>query len=116
MPFSSIFHFKFRFRRGVVLNVFVGAFWRPLRGLRAALGFLGRSLGGPWGDFFGSLEVLLAAVGCLRGTLGIPGVPGTFLGDSGAISGIFRETPGGLLAQFYDDCLRSFNFLWDFVV
>ena len=62
MTFSSIFHFKFWFRRGVVFAAFLGAFWRPLWVLRASLGLLGGSFGGPWGDFLGSLEGLLAAV------------------------------------------------------
>ena len=73
MAFSSIFHFKFWFRWGVVLAAFLGAFWRPLWVLKASLGLLGGSFGGPWGDFLGSLEVLLAPVGCLRGPLGILG-------------------------------------------
>ena len=75
----------------------MGAFWRPLWILRASLGVLWGSFGGPLIDFLGSLEVLLAAVGCLRGPLGLPGVPGSFWGVSGAISRIFREISGGLL-------------------
>ena len=47
MTFSSIFHFKFWFRWGVVLAAFLGAFWRPLWVLRASLGLL---LGVTWGS------------------------------------------------------------------
>ena len=101
MTFASIFHFKFWLLWGVVLAAFLGVFWKPLWVLRAPLGLLWGSFAGPWGHFSGSLEVLLVAVGCLRGPLGIPGVPGTFWGDSGAISGIFREISGGLLGSFW---------------
>ena len=63
-------------------------------------------LGVIWGsslsDFLGSLDVLLAAVGCLGCLRGSKGAPGTCLGGSGVISGIFWEIPGGLLAQFWD--------------
>ena len=63
--------------------------------LRASLRILGGSFGGPWGDFLGSLEVLLAAVGCLRGPLGIPGgswdVLGRLGGDIRGFPGQFRE-------------------------
>ena len=69
--------------------------------LRASLGVLWGSFGAPWGDIWGSLEVLLAALGCLGGPLGVlwvsKGAPGSLLGASGAISGIFREIPGALL-------------------
>ena len=45
----------------------------------------------------------MAALGCLGGPLGILWVsksaPGSLLGASGAISGIFREIPGALLAS-----------------
>ena len=98
MTFSSIFHFKFWFRRGVVLAAFLGAFWRPLWVLRASLGLLGGSFGGPWGDFLGSLEVLLAAVGCLRGPLGIPGGSWDVLGRLG---GDFRDFPGQFREAFW---------------
>ena len=59
------------------------------------------SFGGPLGDFLGSLDVLLAAVGCLGRPLGLQGgswdVPGRLGGD-------FRDFPGGLLAPF---CILS---------
>ena len=101
MTFSSIFHFKFWFRRGVVVAAFLGAFWRPLWVLRASLGLLGGSFGGPWGDFLGSLEVFLAAVGCLRGPLGIPGgswdVLGRLGGDFRDFSGNFGRPFGSIL-------------------
>ena len=87
----------------------------PLWLLGASLAPLWASFEAPWGHFLGSLEVLLAAVGCLRGPLGSLGVPGTFLGDSGAISGIFREIPGGLLARFWDGLWCFFALFLDFV-
>ena len=50
---------------------------------------------GPWGDLLGSLEIFLAAVGCLRGPLGIPGgswdVLGRLGGDFQDFLGQFRE-------------------------
>ena len=102
MTFSSIFQFKFWFRRGVVLDIFLDAFWRPLRVLRASLRVLGRSLGNPWDDFLGSLEVLLAAVWCLRGPLGIPGgswgVPGRIGGDFLGFSGKDGKPFGSILS------------------
>ena len=53
---------------------------------------------GPLGDFFGSLDVLLAAVGSLGGPLGIPeiswDVPGRLWGD-------FRDFPGNSGRQFW---------------
>ena len=49
------------------------------------------SYGAPLGDFLGSLDLLLSAVGCLGGPLGIPGgswvVPGRFGSD-------FSDFPG----------------------
>ena len=59
---------------------------------------------GPVGDFLGSLDVLLAAVGFLGGPLGIPGVswdvPGRLWGD-------FRDFPGNSGRPF-GSILRSF--------
>ena len=52
---------------------------------------------GPWGDFLGSLEVLLAAVGCLRGPLWIPGGSWDVLGRLG---GDFRDFPGNSGSPF----------------
>ena len=46
---------------------------------------------GPLGDFLGSLDVLLAAVGSLGGPLGIPGVSWDLLGRLGCD---FRDFPG----------------------
>ena len=71
------------------------------------LGVIWRTLG----DFLGSLEVLLAAVGSLGGPLGIPGVswdvPGRLWGD-------FRDFPGnsgrpsGLILKSFLVFFRSF--------
>ena len=87
------------------MAAFSGVFWRPLWVLRASLGFLWGSFGAPWGDIWGSLEVLLAALGCLGGPLGVlwvsKGAPGSPLGASGPISGIFREIPGAILASIW---------------
>ena len=63
----------------------------PLWLLGASLAPLWASFGAPWGHFLGSLEVLLAAVGCLRGPLGIPGGSWDVLGRLG---GDFRDFPG----------------------
>ena len=72
--------------------------------LMASLGVVWRSFGGPLGDFLGSLDVLLPAVGCLGGALGFPGiswdVPGRLLGD-------FRDFPGNSGRPF-GSILRSF--------
>ena len=61
------------------------------------------SFGAPWNDIWWSLEVLQAAFGCLKGPLEVlwvsKGAPGSLLDASGAISGIFREIPGALLAS-----------------
>ena len=85
------------------MAAFLGVFWRPLWVLRASLGLLWGSFGAPWGDIWRSSEVLLADLGCLGGPLGVlwvsKGSPGSLLGASGAISGIFREIPGALLAS-----------------
>ena len=82
MTFALIFHFKFWLLWGVVLAAFLGVFWKPLWVLRASLGLLWGSFGGPWGHFLGSLEVLLAAVGCFRAPLGLPGGSWVVLGAS----------------------------------
>ena len=69
-------------------------FWLPFGALwiqRASLGVFWGSFGGPLGDFLGSLDVLLAAVGCLGGPLGIPGVSWDLLGRLGCD---FRDFPG----------------------
>ena len=57
----------------------------------AHLGVSWVSFGGPLGDFLGSLDVLLAAVGCLGGPLGIPRVSWDLLGRLGCD---FRDFPG----------------------
>ena len=100
MTFTSIFHFKFWLLRGVVLAVFLGVFWKPLWVLRASLGLLWGSFGAPWGDIWGSLDVLLAAVGCLRGPLWILGGSWDVLGRLGGDFRDFPGIPGSLLAQF----------------
>ena len=40
--------------------------------LMASLGVFWGSFGGPLVDFLGSLDAVLAAVGCLGGPLGVP--------------------------------------------
>ena len=100
MTVASIFHFEFWFLWGVVLNAFLVAFWRPLWILRASLGVFWESFGVLWVTFWAlwtSFWLLLGPLGVLWGS---QGSPGTSLGASGAISGIFREIPGGLLAPF----------------
>ena len=59
--------------------------------LMASLGVFWGSFGGPLGDFLGSLDAVLAAVGCLGGPLGIPGVSWDLLGRLGCD---FRDFPG----------------------
>ena len=54
----------------------------PLWLLGASLAPLWASFGAPWGHFLGSLEVLLAAVGCFRAPLGLPGGSWVVLGAS----------------------------------
>ena len=68
--------------------------------LMASLGVFWGSFGGPLGDFLGSLDVFWLLWGALGVLWGSQGSPGTSLGGSGAISGIFREILGGLLALF----------------
>ena len=102
------------------MAAFLGVFWRPLWILRASLGLLWGSFGAPWGDIWGSLEVLLAAVGCLRGPLWIHG--GSWEG-LGRLGGDFRDFPGNsgrpfgsILGSFFL-FFRSFfgrSFLIDF--
>ena len=53
--------------------------------------------GGPWGHFLRSLEVLLAAVGCLGGPLRIPAGTWVVLGRLG---GDFRDFPGNFGRPF----------------
>ena len=91
MTVASIFYFEFWFLWGVVLSASFVAFWKPLWILRASLGLFWGSFGGPLGDFLGSLDVLLAAVGCLGGPLGVPGVSWDLLGWLGCD---FRDFPG----------------------
>ena len=59
---------------------------------------------GPLGDFLGSLDVLLAAVGSLGGPLGIPGVswdvPGRLWGDFRDFSGNSGRPCGSILKSF----------------
>ena len=49
------------------------------------------SFGGPLGDFLGSLDAVLAAVGCLGGPLGLPGGSWDVLERLGSD---FRDFPG----------------------
>ena len=88
--------------------------------MRASLVLFWRSFGGPLGDFLGSLDVLLAAVGCLGGPLGIQGVSWDLLGWLGCD---FRDFPGnsgrpfGSILSSFVMCFRSFVglcFLIDF--
>ena len=51
MTVASGFNFEFWFLSGVVLNAFLVAFWRPSWIVRACLGVLWGSFGGPLGDF-----------------------------------------------------------------
>ena len=102
------------------MAAFLGVFWRPLWVLRASLGLLWGSFGASWSDIWGSLEVLLAAVGCLRGPLWIPGGSWEGLGRLGCD---FRDFPGNsgrpfgsILGSFFV-FFRSFvglSFLIDF--
>ena len=75
--------------------------------LMASLGVFWGSFGGPLGDFLGSLDVLLAAVGCLGGPLGIPGISWDLLGRLGCD---FRDFPGN--SGFLATCCM---FFWLFV-
>ena len=108
---ASIFYFEFWFLCRVVLTPFFVAFWRPFWLLRASLGVFSWSFGGPLGDFLGSLDVLLAAVGCLGGPLGIPRVSWDLLGRLGCD---FRDFPGnsgrpfGLILSSFVVFFRSF--------
>ena len=91
---------------------FLGVFWKPLWVLRPSLGPLWGSFGGPLGYFLGSLEVLLAAVGCLRGPLGLPGGSWDVLGRLG---GDFRDFPGNSWRPFGSIlciCLLFFRFVF----
>ena len=65
MTAASIFYFEVWSLWGVVLSASFVAFWSPLWILRASLGVFWGSFGGPLVDFLLSLDVLLAAVGCL---------------------------------------------------
>ena len=62
------------------------------------------SFGGALGDFLGSLDVILAAVGCLGGPLGVPGRSWVVPGRLGADFRDFPETSGSpfgiILATF----------------
>ena len=69
------------------------------------------SFGDPLGDFLGSLDVLLAAVGCLGGPLGIPGVSWDLLGRLGCD---FRDFPGNSGRPF-GSILRSFLVFFRFL-
>ena len=115
MTVASIFHFEFWFLWGVVFGAFLGAFWRPVWILRASLGALCGSFGAPLDVFFASLDVLLVAVGCIGVLWASQGAPGTYLGGSGVISGIFREILGGLLVPFWTHCWSFFRVFLDFV-
>ena len=77
-----------------------------------AKGSFGGHLGVRWVTFWGlwtSFWLLWSALGVLWES---QGSPGTSLGGSGAISGIFREIPGGLLATFWVYFCFSFAFLF----
>ena len=72
----------------------LGIIWGALGGFLRSLGVLLGALGGLWGSF-GSL------LGVPGGLWGVPRRSCRFLGASGAVSGIFREIPGALLAPFW---------------
>mgnify|MGYP007060111267 CR=1 FL=1 len=76
--------------------------------LMASLGVFWGSFEGPLGDFLGSLDVLLAAVGCLGGPLGIPGVSWDLLGRLGCD---FRDFPGNSGRPFGSILSSCFVFL-----
>ena len=96
MTFASIFYLAFWFLSGIVSSPFLGAFWRLLWLLRASLRVLWGSFGGPWSDFLGSLELLLAAEAYLRGSLGVP--EGSW------------DVPSRLGGDFQDlNCLRHYT-------
>ena len=105
MTVASIFHFEFWFLWGIGLGAFLGAFWRALWVLRACLGVLWRSFGGSLSDFLGSLDVLLVAVGGLRGRLGVPGgsldVPGRLGCDFWDFPGNSGRPFGSILSSFF---------------
>ena len=68
--------------------------------LMASLGVFWGSFGGPLGDFLGSLDAVLAAVGGLGGPLGIPGVSWDLLRRLGCDFRDFPGNSGGLLGPF----------------
>ena len=72
----------------------------------ASLGVLWESFGGPLYDFLRSLDVLLAAVGCLGGPLGVPGssweVPGRLGCDFRDFPGDSGTSLGSILGCFFD--------------
>ena len=109
---ASIFYFEFWFLWGVVLNAFLGAFWRPWWMLMASLGVFWGSFGGPLDDFLGSSVVPLAAVGCLGGPLGIPAVSWDLLGRLGCD---FRDFPGNSGRPFGSILSSFFVFVRSFV-
>ena len=67
---------------------------------------------GPLGDFLGSLDVLLAAVGSLGGPLGIPGVSWDLLGRLGCD---FQDFPGNSGRPFGSILRSVFMFSRSFV-
>ena len=82
------------------MAAFFGGLLEPSWLLKAPLGPLWVSFGAPWGHFLGSLEVLLAAVGCLRAPLGLPGGFWVVLGRLGVDFRNLGGFSGGLLDPF----------------
>ena len=90
------------------------SFWLPFGALwiqRASLGVLSESFGGPLGDW-GSLDVLLGAVGCLEDLLVVPGssweVPGRLGGDFWDLLGNSGRPFGSILGPFLVFCSVCF--------
>ena len=89
------------------------------------MGVLWGALGALWGSFGGPLGVLWGSggrpewlfgglVGVLGGSWGVHGGSFGFLVASGSVSGIFRETPGGILAAIIFRDIFRLRFLIDF--
>ena len=83
------------------------AFWIPSASLGVLLGLFGGALG----HFLGSWDVILAAVGCLGGPLGVPGRSSVVPGRLGAD---FRDFPGNSGSPFGSILGSFFMCFWFF--